>query len=327
MAADHVVRMGPGGAQDASAGAGADAAVPESPPTAQSEVSSRTGRDGKPCFPCPYCGHEFSKRFNLNMHIRQHTGERPFACPHCDKRYTLHANLVTHLRQHTGERPFACSHCDKRYTAASSLSEHVKIHFGHLPLSCSVCEKRFSHKSQLVAHMDLHSFDRPFACGFCTQRYASRRALSVHFSVHERATISRATAAMTASQTTFSSASSGGSCGDGDGETEPSANEMMGSDERSWAPGGAADVTGTVPNAESVATAWRPRKHYAWTVRSNGGFAGLTAAPGPAPAPWPAPGCFAPGTREVQVVFVSLTSSNGSALARGPSAAAPHARA
>ncbi|XP_068237698.1 longitudinals lacking protein, isoforms H/M/V-like isoform X19 [Palaemon carinicauda] len=57
---------------------------------------------------CVVCGRTFSgknKHFNLQRHIRTHTGERPFPCPYCPHRATQKGNLKGHIiSQHSREK-------------------------------------------------------------------------------------------------------------------------------------------------------------------------------------------------------------------------------
>lgn len=38
-------------------------------------------------FVCSLCGHAFSQKNNLNMHLRVHSGERPYQCHLCGKTF------------------------------------------------------------------------------------------------------------------------------------------------------------------------------------------------------------------------------------------------
>lgn len=47
----------------------------------------------------------------LQLHMRQHTGEKPFICEHCDYRTGDHNSLRRHRMRHTGAKPYKCPHC------------------------------------------------------------------------------------------------------------------------------------------------------------------------------------------------------------------------
>ncbi|CAL4083212.1 unnamed protein product, partial [Meganyctiphanes norvegica] len=50
---------------------------------------------------CPYkCGKEFSKNFDLQQHIRSHTGEKPFQCIVCGRAFTQKSNVKKHMATH-----------------------------------------------------------------------------------------------------------------------------------------------------------------------------------------------------------------------------------
>ncbi|CAG8962046.1 hypothetical protein HYFRA_00005088 [Hymenoscyphus fraxineus] len=85
-----------------------------------------------------------------------------FHCPLCpDKSFTRKANLNSHLRAHNNDKPFACVACGERFTRKSDCDRHEKGH-GDKKLTCSGqlkdgsewgCKSSFSRADKLESHL------------------------------------------------------------------------------------------------------------------------------------------------------------------------------
>ncbi|KAH9503546.1 hypothetical protein Btru_068156 [Bulinus truncatus] len=67
--------------------------------TKNTEVSEEE-TNAKPKLLCTYCNKQFTKNFDLQQHIRAHTGEKPFQCIVCGRAFAQKSNVKKHMATH-----------------------------------------------------------------------------------------------------------------------------------------------------------------------------------------------------------------------------------
>lgn len=96
---------GEGFGDPSQAGSGSESSLKmlSSPSSAPVDLAvKRTGQ--QKLFQCPYheCRKDFNKKYNMQMHLRQHTGEKPYVCTFqgCNLKFKWRSSLRNHQRYH-----------------------------------------------------------------------------------------------------------------------------------------------------------------------------------------------------------------------------------
>jgi KRAB domain-containing zinc finger protein len=134
---------------------------------------------------CKFCGKGYDMLSKLEIHERQHTGERPFECDICGKGFISHATLKDHKTRHGALPQHECEICKKKFRHKAELRQHRLIHDKNARIYvCHICGASHYKKQALEKHQMIHTRERPFQCDVCGKSFSYRDVLKRHMETH-----------------------------------------------------------------------------------------------------------------------------------------------
>lgn len=136
--------------------------------------------NSKSMLKCNFCTKLFTKNFDLQQHIRSHTGEKPFQCVVCGRAFAQKSNAKKHMQAHKvwpkdqTTLPRKSNQLDGKKSNPDTLQnvedgdaaceETVDYPTLQRSYACQFCDATFSLYIELKSHMKKHSDQKVYKC-------------------------------------------------------------------------------------------------------------------------------------------------------------------